>query len=234
MTPSQCSALSAFGFDGPWTPNTPNDCVWPGVYNSEEKKVMSSLLVSRYNSAAPSESHHSPPETPGSVMSKLDPNPAELPGSLLLASQGFSHSDPITPPQSLRLIRRDTEESNISSAPTLLALTSSDDIDMKAVRSLITPLRRNDRPGENVMPTYIISNRNPHDTQISKPFSAMEIEELLRQLRRCNTLTIDQLWLPAMRDQIQHMAQLLNEAGEMRIESSVNEVVLNKVMLFKH
>ncbi|KAI1625546.1 hypothetical protein EDD37DRAFT_607143 [Exophiala viscosa] len=227
MTPSQWSALSALGFDGPWTPNT-NDGVWSGVFIGEEKKVMSSLLVSRYNSAIPSKSHHSLPETPGSVNSELDSNPAELPGSLLLASQGFPQSEPITPPPSLRLVRRDTEESNISSAPTLSTSTSSDDIDMEALRSLTTPLRRNDRPGENAMPTYTISNRNPHDAHISKPFSAMDIEELLQQLPRCNALTTNQLWLPAMRTQIQNMAQLLHDAGEMKIESSVNEVVLNE------
>ncbi|KIV82123.1 hypothetical protein PV11_04253 [Exophiala sideris] len=228
MTPSQWSAGSALGFDKPWTPKTPKEGVWPDLLTGEEKKVMSSLLMSRYNPAAPSQSFHSPPETPSRVMSMLVPNPAELPGSLLLPSQGFPQSDQIAPPPSLRLIRRDTDESNISSAPSLSSSNSSDDIDMDALRSLTTPLRRNDRPGENTMPTYIIGNRNPHDAQISKPFSAMDIEELLRQLPRCNALMIDQFWLPAMQAQIQNMAQLLNDAGEMKIESSVNEVVLNK------
>lgn len=232
MTPSQRSAVSAGGFQGFWSPKTPNDGVWPTSPVVEEKDVVSSLLLSRYVSAAPSEFYHSLPDTPGSVLPKLNSRPAELPGSLLLPSQGFQQSDPIAPPPSHRLLRRDTEESNTSSVPTLSTSISSDDIDMEALRSLTIPLRKNDRTEENTMPTYIIGSRNTQDAQISKPFSAMSIEELLEQLPHCNAWMINQLWLPAIRVHIEKMAQLLDDAGQMKIESSINEISLNKVMGF--
>jgi hypothetical protein len=57
----------------------------------------------------------------------------------------------------------------------------------------------------------------------------MTIEELLDTLPDCDSGVISQNWLPAMRMQIEKMIGVLNEAGNLQIESSVDQVTLNSV-----
>ncbi|KAK5377767.1 hypothetical protein LTS13_004637 [Exophiala xenobiotica] len=80
------------------------------------------------------------------------------------------------------------------------------------------------------MPTYIIGSRNVQDVRITKPFSAMTIEELLGYLPKCNNpTTITELWLPAIRTQIQKLAELLEDAAEMKVDESLNQIAINQV-----
>ncbi|ETI24925.1 hypothetical protein G647_04295 [Cladophialophora carrionii CBS 160.54] len=78
------------------------------------------------------------------------------------------------------------------------------------------------------MPTsYTIGGRTP---AITKPFAVMTIEELLDTLPDCDSGIISQHWLPAMRLQIEKMIGVLNEAGNLQMESSVDQVTLNSVL----
>ncbi|EXJ60247.1 hypothetical protein A1O7_04399 [Cladophialophora yegresii CBS 114405] len=58
----------------------------------------------------------------------------------------------------------------------------------------------------------------------------MTIEELLNTLPDCDSGMISQHWLPAMRLQIEKMIGVLNEASNLQIESSVDQVTLNSVL----
>ncbi|EXJ73646.1 uncharacterized protein A1O5_03408 [Cladophialophora psammophila CBS 110553] len=57
----------------------------------------------------------------------------------------------------------------------------------------------------------------------------MAVEELLDKLPECDHVTISQHWLPAMRSHLQKMTTLLHQAGNLKLESSVNQVTLNSV-----
>lgn len=100
---------------------------------------------------------------------------------------------------------------------------------MEAFRNLTTPLRKSDRSSDSTMPTYVIGNRNVRGAQITKPFSAMNADELLQCLPECNPSTVSQLWLPAIRIELQKMIDLLNDAGEMKIDSSLDQIALHTV-----
>lgn len=226
-TPSQTSAVSSLGFAGLWTPKTPKDNPWPRSPGKAKSNAVSSPLTGRHNSAAPGDLYCTLPEAPVTFMSKLNSLPVELPGSLLLASQGFPQTNPISPPPSLRLVRRDTEDSTTSSAPPLSTSASSDEVAMDSLRNLTTSTRRND---QSTMQTYIIGNRHVQEARITKPFSAMTIEELLDYLPQCNNpTTITQLWLPAIRTQIQKLAELLEDAADMKVDESLNQIAINQV-----
>lgn len=230
ISPAQPSAVSSLGIGSLWTPKTPTDrhriCSLPGG----EWDVGPSPVTPRHNSAVPSELYCSPPETPISAKPCHKSLPVELPGSLLLPSQGFPQTNPISPPPSLRLHRRDTEDSTLSSVPTLVTSSSSDDDTMDTLRNLTTPLRKHDRLGDGTMPnTYTIGSRVPMNTQVTRPFSAMTIEDLLDRLLECDRLTVSQQWLPAMRIQFQKMVSLLNDAGQVKLESSINQIALTNV-----
>ncbi|OAG34623.1 hypothetical protein AYO21_11219 [Fonsecaea monophora] len=100
---------------------------------------------------------------------------------------------------------------------------------MEALRSLTTPLRKHDRSVGSTMPLYTIGSRAPAGLQSTRPFTAMTIEELLDKLPDCDHVTISQHWLPAMRSQLQKMTALLNEACNLKLESSVDQVNLSSV-----
>ncbi|KAJ4508439.1 hypothetical protein HRR78_006305 [Exophiala dermatitidis] len=99
---------------------------------------------------------------------------------------------------------------------------------MDALRSLTTPLRKHDRQTDNTMPAYVIENRATEDLKITKPLSAMSMEELLEYLPQCNPSMITHFWLPAVRAQLQKMTSLLNDVGELKIESSLGQIALQK------
>ena len=228
-SPSQASAVSSLRFGDLLTPKTSNDwCRSQSVVGNESNSV-ASPITPRFNSDELAEIYCSPPETPASSRPWKDSLPVELPGSLLLPSQGFPQTNPISPPPSLQRIRRDTEDSTSSSVPTLSTSPSTDADTMDALRSWATPLKKANQFGDSAMPTYIIGNRLTEGPQISKPFSAMNIEELLTVLPECNSLVVAQLWIPAARAQFQRMIALLNEAGEIKLGSSLDQVALHQV-----
>ncbi|KIW27994.1 uncharacterized protein PV07_07686 [Cladophialophora immunda] len=222
-------ATSRSGLGGLLTPKTPTDRRKHSLLGVDIKGG-TSPLTSRYIPAAPSTPGCTLPETPASPTSLYSPTAAELPGSLLLASQGYPQTNPISPPPSLRLLRRNTEESTISSVPTISTSASTDDATMETLRNLTTPLRKHDRSAHSTMPSYTIGSRAPADPQITQPFAAMTIEELLEKLPECDHVAVSQHWLPAMRGQLQKMTTLLNEACNLKLESSVNQVTLSSAL----
>ncbi|EXJ88935.1 hypothetical protein A1O3_01999 [Capronia epimyces CBS 606.96] len=96
---------------------------------------------------------------------------------------------------------------------------------METFRHLTTPLRKHDRGADTAMPAYVIGSRP------TKPLSAMSIEELLDYLPDCSPSAVTQVWLPAVRAQFQKMIALLNDVGELKIESSLNQIAFQKVGL---
>ncbi|OAP65398.1 hypothetical protein AYL99_01370 [Fonsecaea erecta] len=224
LSPGLAPAASSSGLGGLLTPKTPTDRRKYSLLGVDIEGG-ASPLTPRYNPAAPWTPGAPLPETPASPTSPYSQITAELPGSLLLASQGFPQTNPISPPPSLRLLRRDTEESIISSVPTLSTSASTDDGTMEALRNLTTPMRKHDRSAHSTMPSYTIGSRVPADLQITQPFTAMTIEAMLDKLPECDHVTISRHWLPAMRSQLQQMTSLLNEACNLKLESSVHQAL---------
>lgn len=221
---------SSIGCGGLWTPNTPTDRLRSSLLVESKLNPGSAPLISQYDPGAPRAQCYSPPETPISPLNSL---PVELPGSLLLASQGFPQTTPISPPPSLRVVRRDTDDSILSSISTLSTSLSSDADLMETIRSLTTPLRKHDRTIDIAMPPYMIGSHSAEDPGISQPFSAMSLEDLLEHVPEGNPAALTQLWLPAIRAQFQRMIGLLNEVSELKIESSLEQIAFHKVSLLR-
>lgn len=220
-SPAQSSAVSSLGLGSIWTPKTPTDRRKYSLLGSDVE-VVQSPASSRFNSATPDKALFSPgtPITP-----KQYSLVAELPGSLLQPSQGYPQTTPISPPPSLQFLRSNTGESAVSSAPSLSTSVSTEEGTMDTFRSLTS--RKHDRSG-SVMPTsYTIKSRA--SPAITRPFAVMTIEELLDTLPGCHSDIISQHWLPAMRMQLEKMVSVLNEAGNLQLENSVEQVNFNGV-----
>ena len=225
--PAQSSATSSLGLGGLWPPRTPPDRRKCSLLESDDgvgTSANASPTTSRYGSALPSNYDllASTPETP------IGPKPplllAELPNSLLLASQGFPQLLPISPPPSLRQLRTNTEDSFTSSVPSLSPSVSTEAGTMEALRNLTT--RKHDRANRDMPATYTIGSRAP---VITKPLAVMTVEELLDNLAGCDSKTIIEQWLPAMRMQLENMIKVLSDAGNLQIERSINQVSLSNV-----
>jgi hypothetical protein len=243
ISASQLSMSSDLDYIRPWTPITPKDRIRSqSLVESDTNAPPSSTttttscsLISRYNCATPSTACFSPPQTPINARAALNHSlPAELPGSLLLASQGFPQTDPISPPPSLH--RRDTEGSSVSSLPALSVSSTVYEGDMDTIRHLTYPLRKSDRSGDiGEMPTYVITSRPVQEqTQITKPLTAMTLEELMDCLSHLDSSTVSELWLPAMRAQLQQVTSLLQDACELRLDAILEETTSNNVSTSLH
>ncbi|KAK5049582.1 hypothetical protein LTR84_004511 [Exophiala bonariae] len=233
---SQLSESSDIDCARPWTPITPSDNIHPQSL-LENHTIASSTtttpttttcsLVSRYNPVEPFVACLSPPQTPINARAALTHSlPVELPGSLLLASQGFPQTDPISPPPSLH--RRDTEESSLSSLPALSISPTTHEDDMDSLRHLTYPLRRNGRGvGTGDMPTYVIRGQPLPDPlpKITKPLTAMNLEELLECLPKLDTTTVSDLWLPAVRVHLQEVTSLFHDACQIKLDTLEKEAI---------
>lgn len=244
ISASQLSVSSDMDYIGPWTPITPKDRIRSqSLVENDTNEPSSSTtttttcsLISRYNSATPSTACFSPPQTPINARAALNHSlPVELPGSLLLASQGFPQNDPISPPPSLH--RRDTEGSSVSSLPALSVSSTVYEGEMDAIRHLTYPLRKNDRSGDiGEMPTYVITGQPAQEqvhahAQITKPLTAMTLEELMDCLSHLDSSTVSELWLPAMRAQLQQVTSLLQDACELKLDAILEETASNNVSI---
>jgi hypothetical protein len=146
---------------------------------------------------------------------KLPAHVFELPGSLLLPSQGFQ-PPPYTPPRRPPELRqRDSDDSDISPTPSLGTSSLSSGSDMDRFRG------RKPVPASN--PGLVSAN------VVSKPFAAMSIEELFEALPKCNSFAITQMWLPAMQNQYSALKSLLQEAAEVKLHSSRELTNIGKV-----
>lgn len=241
---SQLSVSSDIVYTRPWTPVTPTDQLRSQSL-LESHTIASSTtstpttttlsLVSRYNPAEPIAAFLSPPQTPINSKASSGPSlPAELPGSLLLASQGFPQTDPISPPPSLH--RRDTEESSLSSLTALsISSPTHEAEDMDSIRHLTYPLRKNDRSGSpGGMPPYVIRSRQPvrdPHPKITKPLTAMSLEGLLECLPQLDITTVSELWLPAVRLHLQEVTSLFHDACQLRLDALHQETISNNVSI---
>ena len=222
VSPAQSSAVSSLGLGSIWTPKTPTDRRKYSLLGSDVA-VVDSSTSSRFDSATPNKALFSHPETP--ITPKQYSRVAELPGSLLQPSQGYPQTTPISPPPSLQFLRRNTGESAVSSAPSLSTSVSTEEVTMDSFRSLTS--RKHDRTHSGMPTSYTIGSRGT--PAITKPLAVMTIEELLDTLPKCDSTIISQHWLPAMRMQLEKMVSVLNEAGNLQIERSVEQVDLNNV-----
>ncbi|KEF62871.1 uncharacterized protein A1O9_00844 [Exophiala aquamarina CBS 119918] len=237
---SQLSVTSEMDYRGarPWTPITPTDRIRSQLLLESDANASPSAtttscsLISRCNChpTTPSNTCFSPPQTPIDPRAAAALNhslPAELPGSLLLASQGFPQTDPISPPPSLH--RRDTKDSNSSSLLAPPLSSASYEADMDTIRHLTYPPRKNDRNGDpGEMPSYVIGSQRAHDqTRITKPLTAMTLEELMMCFSHLDNSTVAELWLPAMRAQLQQVTSLLQEACEFKLDTVLEEQTTN-------
>ncbi|KIW11517.1 hypothetical protein PV08_10818 [Exophiala spinifera] len=226
ITSVKASAGSVLEYVWPWTPKTPKDCTCAESLPGESRKILQLPVVVPKDAAVTSDLYQSLPETPVTLVSDLTSPPVELPGSLLLPSQGFPQTDPISPPPSLYRSRRDTQESIISLVPTQSTSVSTDDLAMETLRNLTTSSRRND---QSAIPSYTIGSRNVPESRITKPFTAMTVEELLDYLPQCkNSDTVKELWLPALRIHMDKMAALILDATEIKVDEGLDQITLNQ------
>lgn len=181
-----------------------------------------SPLVSRYNSAGLRSLPGSNPATPSNVKLPVQTQLFELPGSLLLPSQGFP-PPPATPTRPLQPTRRDTEDSDLGSLPSLTTsistVTSSSD-NMDLLRGLS---HTNWRAATNGDSSNKGVNKYPG---VTKPFSAMSIDELLDCLHVCDSTIALRVWLPEMRKKCKFLKETLRimEASKVDSERKLGQV----------
>ena len=199
------SAISIQSSKCTWSPNT------PGSYGSDTGLVTtirsqeSTPLISRFNSAT--QLSNSRPVTPGyaNLPSKIPP--AELAGSLLLPSQGFA-PPPATPPRLPNIQRRNTDDSDLDSVPSLITTSST-----VSTASDMDLLKRSTHHWKGSTSNAVIANGTNKASTVSKPVSAMSIEEVLVSLPK-DPATVARVWFPEMQKKCSEMRQLLQKAQE--------------------
>lgn len=131
----------------------------------------------------------------------------ELPGSLLLPSQGF----PPPPETPVKLIRRTTNESDLSSTP---PLTSCNTVSSSASSTM--GFWKAKAPEEGSQPSSdgwshadAQSDKTyPPPSSITKPFNSMSVEELLDALPGCSPEAVTQIWVPVMRRKVSSLVHI--------------------------
>jgi len=122
------------------------------------------------------------------------------------------------------------------SSPRALSVSSTAyEADMDTIRHLAHPLRKNDRNSDlGEMPSYVIGSQLAPDqaqsqAQIAKPFTAMNLDELLKCFPHLDSSTISELWFPALHAQLQHVTSLAEEVSEYKLEAMLQEKANNHV-----
>lgn len=170
--------------------------------------------------------HQSPVQCvhlPLQVTSKKQPlsffsSPIELPGSLLLPSQGFPQENPpITPPR--QIVRRKTDESSIASTlPELTTSASSDTDDFEMVKPFGSPKKKALRDAKAFQVTASSTLFEGHATT-NKAFQSMTVDELLSRLPSLKVDVIQGIWLEAMRQEYSRLKVLLDDAGNVKLDT---------------
>lgn len=151
------------------------------------------------------------PQTP-TTPDQTTPLPVELPGSILLPSQGFSQADPPVTPARDKFQAPSSEVSTRSSVPSL-DTSSTTDTEMDMFKNLTSPQKRSHR-------SKTFSSSPTKST--SKPFTAMSAEELMRCLPHLNMSVITGNWAPAMEVELKRIKGLLQGAAEVRLDSQAD------------
>lgn len=163
-----------------------------------EIKERSSVIVNR-------------PQTPPTP-EQTTPLPIELPGSILLPSQGFPQADPPVTPARDKIQARPRDESRRSSTPSL-DTSSTTETDMDIFKHLTSPPKQSHRANT--------SSSAPVNST-SKPFTAMSVEELMQCLPDLTMSVVSHNWVPAMEGELKRIKSLLQEAAEVRLESQTD------------
>lgn len=222
-TADVATSASTLGLEGLWTPSTPTPADSEfGAWSSPESRDM--------NSASLSSTRLSSPETPTRDKPLPDLPSDELPASHLALTQRVVQTELLSPFHSRGPSHReDADDCFVNRVPPLFSSDPSDRDTMDALRRQLTPLRKQDRFGQAMMPTYTIGQRAARESQISKPFTAMTTDELLNLLPDCDSATISEQWIPALRTQFRKLIALLIEASELKLDSILNQNNLTKV-----
>lgn len=197
----------------------PSFDILPDIAVKEHMAESNRLLLSPLNRSAIHCFHHSLPATPKTPHVNLPPSPIELPGSLLLASQGFPQQDPpITPPRQI-IERRKTDESwNSSFLPDLTSSASSDPDESKMVKPFGSPKRKAPRQSKGAGSS---GSSDPSDIRnnASKPFQCMTVDELLERLPSLKLEVIQGVWMQALRQEYTRLKILLEDAGKISLDT---------------
>jgi hypothetical protein len=212
VTTLTSTSMVISGRKTPVTPGTP----W--TMNAAVTDMMASRTsppVSSYSVAGQARVYTSMPGTPSTPEPKFKSEPAELPGSLLLPSQGFPQSEPpVTPArQTFGRSYSGGSSSTLSSTPGLSTCSTVTVTEMDVLKSL-SPKKREVKPTTSSACTTSVP-------KIGKPFSAMTAEELVQCLPQCSPSTICNTWVPAMLRELQKIKSLLQDALEIKVNGNV-------------
>jgi hypothetical protein len=212
VTTLTSTSMVISGRKTPVTPGTP----W--TMNAAVTDMMASRTsppVSSYSVAGQARVYTSMPGTPSTPEPKFKSEPAELPGSLLLPSQGFPQSEPpVTPArQTFGRSYSGGSSSTLSSTPGLSTCSTVTVTEMDVLKSL-SPKKREVKPATSSACTTSVP-------KIGKPFSAMTAEELVQCLPQCSPSTICNTWVPAMLRELQKIKSLLQDALEIKVNGNV-------------
>jgi hypothetical protein len=192
-----------------WTMNTTNAAV------TDMTPSGTSPPVSRYSVAGQARIYTSMPGTPSTPEAKFKSEPVELPGSLLLPSQGFPQSEPpVTPArQTFGRSYSGASSSTLSPTPGLSTCSTVTATEMDVLKSF-SPMKKEAKPTTSSASTTSVP-------KIGKPFSAMTAEELIQCLPQCSPSTIYNTWVPAMLREHQKIKNLLQDASEIKANGNV-------------
>lgn len=199
---------------GPRTPVTPGT-PWTMNVVTDMTASRTSPPVSRYSVAGQARVYTSMPGTPSTPEPKFKSEPVELPGSLLLPSQGFPQTEPpVTPArQTFRRSYSGGSSSTLSSTPGLSTGSAVTATEMDVLKSF-SPKKKEAKPSTSSASTTSV-------LKIGKPFSAMTAEELIQCLPQCSPSTICNTWVPAMLREHQKIKSLLQDALEIKVNGDV-------------
>jgi hypothetical protein len=204
------------GCKTPVTPGTPRTMNATNAAVTEMTASRTSPPVSSYSVAGQARVYTSMPGTPSTPEPKFKSEPVELPGSLLLPSQGFPQSEPpVTPARQTfgRSYSGGSSSSTLSSTPGLSTGSTVTVTEMDVWKSL-SPKKKEVKPTTSSASTIPVP-------KIGKPFSAMTAEELVQCLPQCNPSTICNTWVPAMLRELQKIKSLLQDALEIKVNGNV-------------
>jgi hypothetical protein len=170
--------------------------------------------MSCYNVTGRARVYTSMPGTPSTPESKFNLQPVELPGSLLLPSQGFPQSEPPVTPSRQTFEDRYSDESSStsSSTPGLSTCSTVTAPDMDVLRSF-SPKKR---ATKSTMSSPSITSVH----KIGKTISAMTAEELIQCLPECSPAMIAHTWVPTMLREYQKVKSLLQDAAEIKMDAN--------------
>lgn len=189
--------------------------------------------VSRYNPLLKSASvsnNHLPPPPPPHTKQQCLPAALELPGSLLLPSQGFPQSDPpCTPSRTLPCLSRSSSEESDQIWTPAISISSATDIEDDEMPRPFPPMHlpRAAKPSK-------LRDHEASATQelgIGKPISSMSAEELLSELPRLDAGVVKSVWVPAMIRQHDRIKKLLQDAADVRFDANIGIQDFDQVRL---